>query len=103
MDEATRLLGATCDTFIKTLDDCMKLAANGIYEMPIGNEVILPPITIKKVWVFLFYHSFNVIAAILPVLSRFLSDQIPEKHEANVGWVTVHRCYCVQFKWFYLK
>ncbi|KAJ8957785.1 hypothetical protein NQ314_006500 [Rhamnusium bicolor] len=44
MDEATRLLGATCDTFIKTLEECMKLSnANIVYELPLKNDVILPP------------------------------------------------------------
>ncbi|XP_066154103.1 pleckstrin homology domain-containing family A member 3-like isoform X1 [Euwallacea fornicatus] len=47
MDEATRLLGVTCDTFIKTLDECMKLSAVGAYELPISNEVILPATTKK--------------------------------------------------------
>ncbi|KAJ8974956.1 hypothetical protein NQ317_016478 [Molorchus minor] len=44
MDEATRLLGATCDTFIKTLEECMKLSnANNVYELPPKNDVILLP------------------------------------------------------------
>lgn len=52
MDEATRLLGATCDTFIKTLEECMKLANTNIaYELPLKSEVILPPTNtnVKKV------------------------------------------------------
>lgn len=52
MDEAARLLGATCDTFIKTLDECMELSATSIYEMPISNEVILPPVTTKRVKIY---------------------------------------------------
>ncbi|CAH0555833.1 unnamed protein product [Brassicogethes aeneus] len=45
MDESTRLLGATCDTFIKTLEECMKLTnANIKYQIP-HNGVILPPNT----------------------------------------------------------
>ncbi|XP_076266200.1 pleckstrin homology domain-containing family A member 3-like isoform X1 [Rhynchophorus ferrugineus] len=48
MDEATRLLGVTCDTFIKTLDECMKLSANVMFETTISNETTLPPITNKK-------------------------------------------------------
>lgn len=33
IDDATSLLGATCDTFIKTMEECMKLSnANLIYE-----------------------------------------------------------------------
>lgn len=44
MDDATRLLGATCDTFIKTLEECMKLSnANIIYEITSNNGAILPP------------------------------------------------------------
>lgn len=45
MDEATKLLSATCDTFIKTLEECMKLSsANIIYELPQhSNDVMLPP------------------------------------------------------------
>lgn len=35
MNEAAGLLTATCDTFIKTLDECMALAnANFTYELP---------------------------------------------------------------------
>lgn len=57
MDEATKLLSATCDTFIKTLEECMKLSnANIIYELPQHNsDVTLPPTpagvnsTMKKV------------------------------------------------------
>lgn len=46
MDEATKLLSATCDTFIKTLEECMKLSsANIIYELPQhNNDVTLPPV-----------------------------------------------------------
>lgn len=48
MDDATRLLGATCDTFIKTLEECMKLSnANVVYEMLPSNDVILPPTTLN--------------------------------------------------------
>lgn len=43
MNEATRLLGVTCDTFIKTLEECMTLSnANNTYQ-PLGkNENSLP-------------------------------------------------------------
>lgn len=42
MDEATKLLTATCDTFIKTLEECMKLSnATVIYEQ--HNNVTVPP------------------------------------------------------------
>lgn len=45
MDEATKLLSATCDTFIKTLEECMKLSsANVIYELPQPNDVTVPPV-----------------------------------------------------------
>lgn len=49
MDEATKLLSATCDTFIKTLEECMKLSsANIIYELPQhNNDVTLPPAPIN--------------------------------------------------------
>ncbi|KAG6450053.1 hypothetical protein O3G_MSEX006372 [Manduca sexta] len=44
IDDATSLLTATCDTFIRTLEDIMKLtttaATNAPYEMPIPNLVI---------------------------------------------------------------
>lgn len=45
MDEATKLLSATCDTFIKTLEECMKISsANIIYELPQhNNDVTVPP------------------------------------------------------------
>lgn len=45
MDEATKLLSATCDTFIKTLEECMKLSSASIaYEIPQhSNDVTLPP------------------------------------------------------------
>ncbi|XP_030760927.1 pleckstrin homology domain-containing family A member 3-like [Sitophilus oryzae] len=49
MDEATRLLGATCDTFIKTLDECMKLSANAVFNTAISNEATVPPSVNKKV------------------------------------------------------
>lgn len=44
MNEATSLLTATCDTFIKTLEDCMKISnANFMYDMPNShNNVTLP-------------------------------------------------------------
>ncbi|KAG5900309.1 hypothetical protein JTB14_026317 [Gonioctena quinquepunctata] len=43
MDESTRLLGATCDTFINTLEECMSLAnANMLHELPMKNNSILP-------------------------------------------------------------
>lgn len=43
MNEATRLLGATCDTFIKTLEECMTLSnANSTYPPVVKNESSLP-------------------------------------------------------------
>ncbi|XP_019878206.1 pleckstrin homology domain-containing family A member 3 isoform X2 [Aethina tumida] len=44
LDDATRLLGATCDTFIKTLEECMQLAnANVVYDLTHKNDGILLP------------------------------------------------------------
>lgn len=43
MDEATKLLSATCDTFIKTLEDCMKLSNANIYDVSHHGDVTLPP------------------------------------------------------------
>jgi len=46
LNDATSLLGATCDTFIKTLEDCMKLAnANFPFELPhqLISDSALPP------------------------------------------------------------
>ncbi|OWF42560.1 pleckstrin homology domain-containing family A member 8-like [Mizuhopecten yessoensis] len=53
LDEATSLLGATCDTFIQTLDDCMKIANASIaYETspkPVRDvQLVLPQKTVKK-------------------------------------------------------
>lgn len=48
LDEATSLLGATCDTFIRTLEDCMKISnANFTYELPHQHvtDTALPPIS----------------------------------------------------------
>lgn len=43
VDETARLLGVTCDTFIKTLEECMRLSSANInYDLPIKNEAILP-------------------------------------------------------------
>ncbi|GJQ69662.1 hypothetical protein Trydic_g18418 [Trypoxylus dichotomus] len=48
IDEATALLTATCDTFIKTLEDCMKLSnANILYELSPNNDVTLPPFNLN--------------------------------------------------------
>lgn len=63
MDEATKLLSATCDTFIKTLEECMKISsANIIYELPQhNNDLTLPPVpantnpATKKVITLMFY------------------------------------------------
>ncbi|XP_060074304.1 pleckstrin homology domain-containing family A member 8-like [Ylistrum balloti] len=53
LDEATSLLGATCDTFIQTLDDCMKIANASIaYETspkPVRDvQLMLPQKPLKK-------------------------------------------------------
>ncbi|XP_018324499.1 pleckstrin homology domain-containing family A member 3-like [Agrilus planipennis] len=45
IDEATSLLTATCDTFIKTLEECMKLSnANLVYDISSCTMVNLPPV-----------------------------------------------------------
>lgn len=45
IDDASSLLTATCDTFIRTLEDIMKLASNAggnsPYEMPVPNLIAL--------------------------------------------------------------
>ncbi|KAL3267709.1 hypothetical protein HHI36_006840 [Cryptolaemus montrouzieri] len=49
MDEATKMLGATCDTFIKALEECMRLtSANVIFDPPISSDIILPPNNINS-------------------------------------------------------
>ncbi|CAG9817318.1 unnamed protein product [Phaedon cochleariae] len=49
MDDVTRLLGATCDTFIKTLEECMTLSkANMNYELSAKTDDILPVPSIRK-------------------------------------------------------
>lgn len=43
IDDATSLLTATCDTFIRTLEDIMKLttvSGGNSYEMPVPNLVL---------------------------------------------------------------
>lgn len=43
MNEATGLLTATCDTFIKTLEECMKISnANFMFELPNSHNLSLP-------------------------------------------------------------
>lgn len=47
MEEATSLLKATCDTFIRTLEDCMKLSvANFTYELSNlrSTDLAVPPV-----------------------------------------------------------
>nr|CAD7574429.1 unnamed protein product [Timema californicum] len=51
LDEATSLLGATCDTFIRTLEDCMKICnSNLAYEHPLQHttELALPTIAANQ-------------------------------------------------------
>lgn len=44
MAEATKLLSVTCDTFIETLEDCMKLSnANYLFEASQSDGAITPP------------------------------------------------------------
>ncbi|KAB0795438.1 hypothetical protein PPYR_12277 [Photinus pyralis] len=58
MDEATSLLTATCDTFIKTLEDCMKLShSNVLYEITQHNDAIIPNIGVSKKRTILRPHS----------------------------------------------
>lgn len=48
LDEATSLLSATCDTFIRTLEDCVKISnANFAYEMAQQHvtDTALPPMS----------------------------------------------------------
>lgn len=46
MNEATSLLTATCDTFIKTLEECMKMSnANFMYELPNPHNSVTLPLT----------------------------------------------------------
>lgn len=43
MNEATRLLGVTCDTFIKTLEECMALSNASTYSF--GKNENAQPLT----------------------------------------------------------
>ena len=52
LDEATSLLGPTCDTFIQTLDDCMKIIQSSLpFEgsHPHVTDAALPTSPLKKV------------------------------------------------------
>lgn len=45
LDEASNLLSATCDTFIKTLEECMDLTNDALTQkLPIYNESPLLPL-----------------------------------------------------------
>ncbi|GAB6032941.1 Pleckstrin y domain-containing A member 8 [Chamberlinius hualienensis] len=50
LDDATSLLEATCDTFIKTLDECMQLADANFYQLPqqliTNSPIVTPPLPI---------------------------------------------------------
>ncbi|XP_060527737.1 pleckstrin homology domain-containing family A member 3-like [Cylas formicarius] len=60
MDEATRLLGATCDTFIKTLEECMKLSNGENFELPHNTDAIVPPVIPNKKQVLNKSHSVRL-------------------------------------------
>nr|CAD7446752.1 unnamed protein product [Timema bartmani] len=62
LDEATSLLGATCDTFIRTLEDCMKICnANLAYEQPLQHttELALPTIAANQTKAKYYVRSGN--------------------------------------------
>lgn len=45
LDEATNLLGATCDTFIKTLEECIHIVNTSLNDMPtVPVHSSLPPL-----------------------------------------------------------
>ncbi|MPC46222.1 Pleckstrin y domain-containing family A member 3 [Portunus trituberculatus] len=47
LDESTTLLSATCDTFIQTLEECMKLS-NTSPTPQLSGETLIAPITLLK-------------------------------------------------------
>ncbi|XP_049957481.1 pleckstrin homology domain-containing family A member 3-like isoform X1 [Schistocerca serialis cubense] len=70
LDEATSLLGATCDTFIRTLEDCMKLSnANFTYELPHQHltDTALPPVSNQT--------KSKIIKPAMPVIRSNSSDK----------------------------
>lgn len=70
LDEATSLLGATCDTFIRTLEDCMKLSnANFTYELPHQHltDTALPPVSNQT--------KNKIIKPAMPVIRSNSSDK----------------------------
>ncbi|KAE8750450.1 hypothetical protein FOCC_FOCC002744 [Frankliniella occidentalis] len=44
LDEATNLLGATCDTFIKTLEECIKIVNTNLNDVPAVADTSAPPL-----------------------------------------------------------
>ncbi|KAJ1530634.1 hypothetical protein ONE63_005508 [Megalurothrips usitatus] len=44
LDEATSLLGATCDTFIKTLEECIKIVNTSLSDVSAPADNSLPPL-----------------------------------------------------------
>lgn len=44
LDEATNLLGATCDTFIKTLEECIHIVNTSLNEVPVPVHTSIPPL-----------------------------------------------------------
>ena len=55
LDESTTLLSATCDSFIRTLEECMKLS-NTSQTPQLPSDTSIPPITlVSRVSVFRFF------------------------------------------------
>lgn len=44
LDEATNLLGATCDTFIKTLEECIHIVNTSLNDVPVPVHTSIPPL-----------------------------------------------------------
>ncbi|XP_034251629.1 pleckstrin homology domain-containing family A member 3-like isoform X1 [Thrips palmi] len=44
LDEATNLLGATCDTFIKTLEECIHIVNTSLNDVPVPVHSSIPPL-----------------------------------------------------------
>ncbi|KAL0272864.1 UNVERIFIED_CONTAM: hypothetical protein PYX00_005686 [Menopon gallinae] len=69
LNDASSLLSVTCDTFIKTLDDCMKLSdANFLYELPHQHITDVP----------LACSHNHKVKATIPVMKRSSSYEVSE-------------------------
>lgn len=67
LNDASSLLSVTCDTFIKTLDDCMKLSdANFLYELPHQHITDVP----------LACSHNHKVRATIPVMKRSSSYEV---------------------------